>query len=125
VSGPARSSSLRAAALDHEVVDHPMEGKSVVEALAGEILEVFDRLRRVVREELDRDRPAVCLQRGLAHSPNRTRQALLVRWSGRSAPVDQWTERRTSNPRVGGSNPPRRIPATACKSNVFRSSGSP
>src|SRR5689334_3791623 len=25
------------------------------------------------------------------------------------APVAQWTERRTSNPRVGGSNPPRRI----------------
>ena len=26
------------------------------------------------------------------------------------APVAQWTERRTSNPRVGGSNPPGRIP---------------
>ena len=25
------------------------------------------------------------------------------------APVAQWTERRTSNPRVGGSNPPGRI----------------
>ena len=40
------------------------------------------------------------------------------------APVAQWTERRTSNPRVGGSNPPRRTykaPATWSPASSRRS----
>ena len=38
------------------------------------------------------------------------------------APVAQWTERRTSNPRVGGSNPPGRIELPANRHNLVRRS---
>src|SRR3954467_5814335 len=43
----------------------------------------------------------------------------------RHAPVAQWTERRTSNPRVGGSNPPGRIdgPAGSIGSDALPSGG--
>ena len=50
-------------------------------------------------------------------SPDRRRGLNAYRFSCpgtlSSAPVAQWTERRTSNPRVGGSNPPGRIEVPA------------
>jgi hypothetical protein len=39
-----------------------MEDEPVVEAVAGELAEVLDGLRRVVVEELDRDRACVGLE---------------------------------------------------------------
>ena len=59
VAGAAGAGALRAAALDHEVLDHAVEDQPVVEAVAGELAEVLDRLRRVVVEELDVIGPAL------------------------------------------------------------------
>ena len=69
VARAAGAGALRAAALDHEVGDHAVEGEPVVEPVAGELAEVLDRLRRVVVEELDRDRAGIGVKRGLRTSP--------------------------------------------------------
>ena len=55
VARAAGAGAGRVAALDHEVLDDPVEDHAVVEALAGELLEVRDGLRRVLVEELERD----------------------------------------------------------------------
>src|SRR6266540_6030342 len=67
VAGSAGSVSSRIAALDHEVRDHAMEREPVVEALAGELGEVGDRLRRVCVVELDLDRAVIRVEGGLGH----------------------------------------------------------
>ena len=69
VAGAAGAGAERAAALDHEAVDHPVEVEAVVEAAGlllpglrvgvllralGEADEVRDRLGGVVREQVDR-----------------------------------------------------------------------
>src|SRR6266446_4032154 len=43
----------RVAALSHEAFDASMNSRAVVKALAGELLEIFDRFRRDVRPELN------------------------------------------------------------------------
>jgi hypothetical protein len=50
VARAAGAGARRVAALDHEVADDPVEDHAVVEALAGELLEVGDGLRRVLVE---------------------------------------------------------------------------
>ena len=47
--------------------------------------------------------------RGTLEAPAAAHRSEPSRLPSRRAPVAQWTERRTSNPRVGGSNPPGRI----------------
>src|SRR5437870_13369189 len=69
VAGAAGPRALGAAALDHEVADHAVEDQPVVEAVAGELAEVADRLRRVVVEQLQADRPVVRVHCRLAHLP--------------------------------------------------------
>src|SRR5262245_43122082 len=56
VAGTAGAGALRAAALDHEVLDDTVEDEAVVKALAGELLEVRNGLRRVLVEQLEADR---------------------------------------------------------------------
>ena len=46
---------------------------------------------------------------------------VVLRW--RRAPVAQWTERRTSNPRVAGSNPARRTSLSMRKAPLYRPKG--
>src|SRR4029453_18021338 len=53
VARPARSVSSRTTALDHEIGKDPVEGESVVEALASEVREVLDGARGVLGEELE------------------------------------------------------------------------
>jgi hypothetical protein len=53
VAGAAGAGAGRVAALDHEVLDHAVEDHAVVEAVAGELAEVLDGLRRVLVEQLD------------------------------------------------------------------------
>ena len=80
VARAADAVAQRVAALDHEAADDPVEDRAVVEpvggllagrrvrplALAlGELDEVLDRLRRVVREEPDHDVAVVGLQGGV------------------------------------------------------------
>ena len=67
VAGAAGAGSLRAAALDHEVLDHAVEDEAVVEAVAGELEEVRDGLRRVLVEQLELDRAGVGVEGGLGH----------------------------------------------------------
>ena len=64
VAGAAGSGALRAAALDHEVRDHPVEAEVVVEALGGELAEVLDRLRRILVVELELDRAGIGVHGG-------------------------------------------------------------
>src|SRR6185295_4043239 len=45
IAGPARSGSLRAASLDHEVWDDTVKGEAVVEAFRGQLAEVGDGIR--------------------------------------------------------------------------------
>src|SRR5512144_371094 len=45
VAGAAGPGALRTAALDHEVLDDAVEDQAVVEAVAGELAAVIDRLR--------------------------------------------------------------------------------
>src|SRR5436190_4127383 len=66
VARAAGPGALRAPALDHEVGDDAVEDQAVVEALAGELLEVRDGLRRVLVEELEADRALAGLHRRLA-----------------------------------------------------------
>ena len=68
VTGPTRAGPLRAAGLDHEVGDDAVEDQPVVEAVAGELGEVLDGLRRLVRIELDLDRPFAGVQCGFGHA---------------------------------------------------------
>ncbi len=73
VAGAAGAGALRAAALDHEVGDHAVEDDPVVEAVGGQLAEVRDRLRRVVVEQLERDRAVGGVHVGCAHACEPTR----------------------------------------------------
>src|SRR5205085_5613262 len=66
VAGTAAAGAGRVAALDHEVLDHAVEDHAVVEVVGRELAEVFDRLRRVVVEQLDGDVAEVRVQDCLA-----------------------------------------------------------
>src|SRR5262249_2099332 len=57
VPGAACAVTARAPALDHEVGDHPVEHEAVVVPVPGELREVRHRLRSVLVEELELDRP--------------------------------------------------------------------
>ena len=59
ISGPAGAPAQRAAALDHEAGDDPVKDQAVVKALADQIFEVFHRVRRVFRQQLQFDPAAV------------------------------------------------------------------
>jgi hypothetical protein len=67
VSRSAGAGALGAAALDHEVLDDPVEGEAVVEAFARELAEVLDGLGRILVEELDVDLPGGRVQGGAGH----------------------------------------------------------
>jgi hypothetical protein len=67
VAGTAGTGSLWAAALDHEVRDHPVEDQFVVELLSREFAEVLDRLRRVLIVQLEHDRPGAGVKGCLRH----------------------------------------------------------
>ena len=69
VAGVACAGAERAAALDHEVRDHAVEDEPVVEAVAGELREVLDRLRRVVGVELELDVALARVQDRAGSSP--------------------------------------------------------
>ena len=75
VARAAGAGALRAAALDHEVGDDAVEDQPVVEALAGELGEVLDRLRGLVGEELDLDRSFAGVKRGFGHAETVTEAA--------------------------------------------------
>ena len=67
VAGAARAGAGRVAALDHEVGDHTVEDHTAVEAVAGELAEILDRLRRLALEQLDLDRAVIGMQGRCAH----------------------------------------------------------
>src|SRR5512133_3141810 len=67
IARTARAGALGAAALDHEVGDDAVEDQPVVEALAGELLEVADCLRGVLVEQLEGDLAFAGLHHGLGH----------------------------------------------------------
>jgi hypothetical protein len=50
VAGTTGAGTGRISALNHEIGDHSVEDDAVVEALAGELLEVLDRLGGVLVE---------------------------------------------------------------------------
>src|SRR5947209_12259444 len=79
VAGPAAAGAGRVAALDHEVGDHAMEDDAVVEAVSGELQEVFDGVRGVVVEQLDRDRAVAGVQRRCRHVNGAYRRAARAR----------------------------------------------
>src|SRR3954466_664222 len=56
VAGTAGTGPGRVAALRHEALYHPMEGRPVEVALTGQEHEVVHRLRRLIGEELYPDR---------------------------------------------------------------------
>src|SRR3977135_2670285 len=60
---------------------------------------------------------------GFPHSFGRPSPLPPPRYPVAPAPVAQWTERRPSKPRVGGSNPPRRIPAVQVLRRLVASAG--
>src|SRR5690606_2001693 len=64
VAGAAGAGAVRAAALDHEVVDEAVEVQAVVEATPGQVGEVGDRQRGLLGLELDADRAAVGVEGG-------------------------------------------------------------
>src|SRR5882672_1028808 len=64
VARTAGAGALRATALDHEARDRAVEHGAVVEALFGELDEVVDVPRRLVREELERHRARAGLDHG-------------------------------------------------------------
>jgi hypothetical protein len=76
VARAAPAGALRTATLDHEVRDDAVEDEAVVEAVAGELREVVDGLRRLVREELELDRSFSGVQRGFGHGGTVTNRAL-------------------------------------------------
>jgi hypothetical protein len=55
IAGAASARAFRAAALDHEVVDHAVERQTVVEAVFRELFEISDRFRRFVVVQLEAD----------------------------------------------------------------------
>src|SRR5690554_3356904 len=57
--------ALRVSPLDHKVVDHAVEGHSVIEPLAGEKDEVVHRARCMLRIEFEADGAAIGLDCGL------------------------------------------------------------
>jgi hypothetical protein len=70
VARTAAAGALRAAALDHEVRDHPVEDELVVEPVGGELAEVLDGFRRVLVVKLEHDRPGAGVKGRLRHVPN-------------------------------------------------------
>ena len=55
IAGTAVAGALRIAALDHEVGDHPVELRAVVELIAGKEYEIIYRLGRFFGEQLADD----------------------------------------------------------------------
>ena len=55
IPGTAVASALRIAALDHEIGDHPVELRAVVELIAGKEYEIIYRLGRFFGEQLAHD----------------------------------------------------------------------
>ena len=86
VAGAAGAGALRAAALDHEVGDHAVEDQPVVEAVAGELAEVLDRLWRVVVVQLEHDRPGAGVEGRLRHRLHPTDRPLTRTVTGGEAP---------------------------------------
>ena len=84
VPGATRSRPRRVAALDHEVRDDAVEDELVVETVARELDEVVDGLRRVLRVELDVDRPVVRVQGGVHRSVSASGSIALA--VGKSSP---------------------------------------
>ncbi len=80
VAGPAAAGAFRAAALDHEVRDHPVEDELIVEPIRGELAEVLDGFRRVLVVKLEHDRPGAGVKGRLRHGPNPNQ-----------SPVQPWT----------------------------------
>ena len=64
VAGPARAVAARAAGLDHEVRNHAVKDKPVVETGARKLGEVLDGLRHIAGEELDLDGSFAGVKRG-------------------------------------------------------------
>src|SRR5258708_12947801 len=56
IAGTAATAAFRATALDHEIRDHPMEAQAVVVAAPGEVDEIRNRDRRLVRMQFHADR---------------------------------------------------------------------
>ena len=48
ISGVAGTGSLGATGLNHEVRDNTVKGKTIVETIIGELLEIFDRFGHLV-----------------------------------------------------------------------------
>src|SRR5918992_3828539 len=67
VARAAGAGSLRAAALDHEVLDDAVEDQPVVVAVLRQLHEVLDGLRGIFLEQLELDRPVVGVHGRLAH----------------------------------------------------------
>src|SRR5690606_22665250 len=53
VARTARTRALRAATLDHEAIDHAVEGETVVESLLHKVDEILRGDRRTILEQLD------------------------------------------------------------------------
>jgi hypothetical protein len=68
VTGATGTSTLGAATLDHEVVDHSMEIQAIVKALFGQIYKVLDGVGGICIEKLDVDNAFVCSHNGASHS---------------------------------------------------------
>ena len=94
-----------------------MEDQPVVEALAGELGEVLDRLRRLVGKELDLDRSFAGVERGFGHAgtvddaaARRAASSALRRRSGARRARDRRAGAapgRAGSPRRGGRTPTR------------------
>ena len=59
IAGAADADSLRAAALDHEAGDDPVEDEAVVEALIHQVFKVVDRVGSVFGQQFDLDLAAI------------------------------------------------------------------
>ena len=57
VSGITGSIAERTAALDHELLNNPMKGESIVKTFVGKFLEVRTCIRRFIVEEFQFDVP--------------------------------------------------------------------
>ena len=64
VARAAAAGTLRAAALDHEIGDHPVEVEAVVKAAPGQVDEVGDGQRCLFGGQFDADRAAVGVEGG-------------------------------------------------------------
>ena len=61
VARPTGAGSLGAAGLDHEVRNHAVKFQPIVEAVAGQLLEIGDRLRHFIVMQLERISPRLVL----------------------------------------------------------------